>query len=180
MCRHGDKSVSCRPRCAQQIRSWENDSIFWFPGCCLPASPIPVTQSQAARKAKLISWDWFPQAKYTFSTQPLHSNVVQKMQKLYITEIATACMNGFYDSTSKYYKLQTLLCIQKAVITKSVLPFDDKMYGLNKLLYGFEKWVSSSLHEPPTGAIDRVSPGASSSEQATINHWLRTFTSHFI
>lgn len=52
--------------------------------------------------------------------------------------------------------------------------------GLNKLLYRLKKRASSSLREPPTGASHRVSPGVSSEEQATINHWLRTFTSHFI
>lgn len=71
-------------------------------------------------------------------------------------------------------KIYVPVKLQDVVSTADVL-FNDKMlgwFGKKKKCYFivFKKNASSSLREPPTGALHGISPGVQSREQATINH----------
>lgn len=77
----------------------------------------------------------------------------------------------------KYPCLQLLDTVSTADVF-----FNDMMLGwFEKKCYLIASITTAASFacEPPTGALHGILPGVQSQEQATINHWLRTFTSHF-
>lgn len=69
MCRHGDKSVSCRPHCTMETLCY---SIFCLACCRLPDLPSPILiATQQEGKIDVLDFILIPLGNITFVTQTL-------------------------------------------------------------------------------------------------------------